>query len=147
MRKFVLLVLCVLVCFPLFADTNTIRVTSKTLRTATLDTTFPVGASETIYSKSFSLRGIESAGLIFKPAGSIIGMEINLYQSFVPPATEGTYDSRYVLTDALVSNNNSDSWQYATVDTLATFPYGVIQVVGSAANTNNNTIVLKWGSR
>jgi hypothetical protein len=101
--------------------------------------TITIGAGETVYSKSFSLKYGLYFALAYKAASAgAIDLTIQLEQSHDLPATEGSSDAKYVIPTSLadIHTNLADAnWHNASFSPIA-MPYGRLKITNAAGVAN-----------
>jgi hypothetical protein len=145
MRKLILLVgIVFLFSGVAFADFGEVVV--ETNLNSSGESDIAAASTDVTYSKSFSKQKSENMTVMYKASSeATVDLSINLMQSFARPTTEGTYDSRYVTTDSIVSNLSDEAWHIATIDTLTSLPFGLYQINGNGSNDASTTIEIKTG--
>ena len=105
----------------------------------------PVGAGETVYSASFSLKFGAYFGLAYLAASAgAIDLTIQLEQSFQAPTTEGSADVAYVIPASMadIHTNLADANYHIKALTPVAMPYGRFKIVSAAGVANTLTLWL-----
>ena len=100
MKRFISLTLLVLlITTPVFASPRSVL----SVKSATNDTVFNVPTTTTVYTRSFTVKGAENdndIGIMYKAsnanAPTLIDINLELEQSYAPPTTEGSSDTKYL---------------------------------------------------
>lgn len=104
------------------------------------------GSTDTVYSNSFLMRWVENFGvwiLANSPTGTP-SIKIELQESYVPPATEGSADLNYVVGDGVADVYTNLNDENAHVKSLNPVPmqYGRYKITGLAGNASDTVLTL-----
>lgn len=105
-----------------------------------------VASQGVVYSNSFLMRWVENFG-IWVQATSVLStpsLKIELQESYVPPTTEGSADTSYVVGDGVADVYTNLNDENAHVKSLSPVPmqYGRYKITGLAANPADTIITL-----
>lgn len=112
----------------------------------------PIGASATVYSKAFELKGSEFFAICYQvtSSGTVEVTTIQLEQSWTLPSTEGSADTtNYVIPTNMADIHAAlaDTTAYIKVLNPVCLKYGRIKIVTGSGNTATNTIRMRLSSQ
>lgn len=105
-----------------------------------------VASTATVYSNSFLMRWTENFG-IWVLASSVSGtpsLRIQLEESYIAPATEGSSDTNYVVGDGVSDVYSNLNDEIAHIKSLSPVPsqYGRYKITGLASNPADTVITI-----
>lgn len=105
-----------------------------------------IASQATVYSNSFLTRFAENFGIfvLALSASSVPKIQIQLEQSYTPPATEGSADSNYVVGDGVQDVYTALNDEIAHVKSLNPVPmqYSRYKITGLATNPSDTLLTI-----
>ena len=148
-KVIVLMIVSVFLFGSVYSESRDKRIIMEIITDSSGDSTMSIPSTETLYTKSFSLKTTDDMAVLFQATSSTLVPNISIYleQSYERPTEEGTPDFEYINTDTIASSRYDIRWGVATLSTLAPILFGRFKIVGESGNPNDTIVQMRLGKQ